>query len=191
MLFSKSPKKGPTLQGQHPLAATLIKTNPKPEKVIWNIYKAIYEIPDPPKIEIGDLLLPVLSTDAEDFLKDYYVSDNALEDKTIKQIKDEYKFDYIKDAFDGEQIPPKLEFFSRWWNENFVNACNFLSLNKDNNELLSLFWSDMGQKLMIINDLSIHAERGDVFNNDFSTKENFYNFLLQIQKFRNLEIQNI
>ena len=60
------------------------------------------------------MLLPVLSTDAEDFLKDYYVSDNVLEDKTIKQIKDEYKFDDIKDAFDDEQIPPKLEFFSRW-----------------------------------------------------------------------------
>ena len=60
------------------------------------------------------MLLPVLSADAEDFLKDYYVSDNVLENKTIKQIKDEYKFDDIKDAFDDGQIPPKLEFFSRW-----------------------------------------------------------------------------
>ena len=76
------------------------RTKPKPEKVIKNIDTAIYEIPDPPKIEIGDPLLNVLSTDTENILK-------VLEDKTIEQMKDEYNFD---DTDDG-QVHPRLEFF--------------------------------------------------------------------------------
>ena len=72
-------------------------------------------------------------TDAEEILKDDYVSDKVLEDKTIEQIKDEYNFDDIKDVFDEEQIPPQLEFFFGGENDNFVHACNFLSFNEDNN----------------------------------------------------------
>lgn len=64
-----------------------------------------------PEIEIGDPLLNVLSTDVEEILKYDYVSDKVLEDKTIEQIRDEYSFDEIKDAFSEGQIPPQLEFF--------------------------------------------------------------------------------
>ena len=53
----------------------------------------------------------VLSTDAEEILKDDYVSDKVLEDKTIEQTKDEYNFDEIKDAFDEREIPTQLKFF--------------------------------------------------------------------------------
>ena len=53
----------------------------------------------------------VLSTDAEEILKDDYVSDKVLEDKTIEQIKDEYNFDEIKDAFDEREILTQLENF--------------------------------------------------------------------------------
>ena len=53
----------------------------------------------------------VLSTDAEEILKDDYVSDKVLEDKTIEQIKDEYNFDEIKDAFDEREILTQLEIF--------------------------------------------------------------------------------
>ena len=34
-----------------------------------------------------------------------------LDDKTIKQIKDEYSFDDIKDAFEDGQVALRLEFF--------------------------------------------------------------------------------
>ena len=34
-----------------------------------------------------------------------------LDDKTIKQIKDEYSFDDIKDAFDDGQVALQLELF--------------------------------------------------------------------------------
>ena len=79
----------------------MTRTKPEPEKVIENINMAIYEIPDPPKIEIRDPLLNILSTDAEDILKNNYVNDKVLEDKTIEQIKAEFNFDDIKDAFDN------------------------------------------------------------------------------------------
>ena len=44
---------------------TKTKTKPKQEQLIEDIDSAIYEIPDPPKIEIGDPLMNVLSTDTE------------------------------------------------------------------------------------------------------------------------------
>ena len=54
------------------------------EKIIEAIDKSIYEIPEPPNIELGDPLLNVLSTDAKDILKNNYVTDKEIEDKTIE-----------------------------------------------------------------------------------------------------------
>lgn len=47
----------------------------------------------------------------------------------LEQIKNE-----IKDAFDHAAVPAQLDFFYGEDNENFVTACNFLSLNEDNND---------------------------------------------------------
>ena len=44
---------------------TKTETKPKQKQVSEDSDMAIYEIPEPPKIEIGDPLLNVLSTDAE------------------------------------------------------------------------------------------------------------------------------
>ena len=112
-IFSQLPKKCLTFQPQHPLDATLIKTKPEPEEVIENIDTAIYEIPDPSKIEIGDLLLNILSADAEDILKDDHVNDKVLEDKTIKQINDEYNLMILKMPLMMGKSPTSLNFF--WW----------------------------------------------------------------------------
>ena len=60
-----------------------------------------------------------------------------LEEKTIEQIKKEYNFDEIKDAFDHAAVPVQLEFFYGGDNENFVRACKILSPNEDNNEFVS------------------------------------------------------
>ena len=90
------------------------KEKVKEEKVIDKIDTAIYELPDPPKIEIGDPLLNVLTTEAEGILEDDYVNDKVIQEKTIEQIKDEYNFDDIKDAFDEGKIPPQLNLFF-WW----------------------------------------------------------------------------
>ena len=109
---------------------------------------SIHEIPEPPNIKLGDLLLNVLSTEAEDILKSNYVTDKEIEDKTNDQIEDEYNYDQIKDAFTKGQIPSQLEFFFSGDNDNFVNASNFLSLNEDNNEFVSFLRSDIMKDIM-------------------------------------------
>ena len=92
---------------------TMIKTETKPkqEQGLEDIYTAIYGIPEPRKTEIRDPLLNVLSTDAEKFLEDHYNNDKILEDKTYEQIKEEYNFDEMIDAFGDGKIPPQLDFF--------------------------------------------------------------------------------
>ena len=56
-----------------------------------------------------------------------------------------------------------------------------IGLNEDNNEFVSFLCSDMGQNILTNNSLSIHVERGNIFYDNFSTNENFYNFLLAQQ----------
>ena len=50
-------------------------TKPPKEKINDQIDRAIYELPDLPKIELGDPLLNILSTEAENILADNYVKD--------------------------------------------------------------------------------------------------------------------
>ena len=57
-------------------------------------------------------------------------------------------------------------------------ACNFLSLNKGNNEFVLFLCSDTGQNIMTNNSLSIHIESGDIFYDNWNINENFYSFLL-------------
>ena len=80
-----------------------------------------------------------------------------------------------------EKSSLSLKFFFGFENNNFVHACKFLLLNEDSNEFISFLCSDMGQNIMTNNRLSIHVESGDIFYNDFHTKEKFYNFLLPQQ----------
>ena len=102
----------PSLFGSQTITMTTPpKEKIKEEKVIDDIDMAIYKLPDPPKIEIGDPLLNVLTTEAEGILEDDCVNDKVIQEKTIEQIKDEYKFDDIRDAIDEGKIPPQLEFF--------------------------------------------------------------------------------
>ena len=70
-------------------------------------------------------MLNFFSADTEKILTDDYVNNKELQDKTLEQIKEEYKFDEIKDAFDKGIIPSQLEFFFGGDNDIFVQACNF------------------------------------------------------------------
>ena len=88
------------------------RKKPKSEEVIGNIDTAICEIPDPHKIEKEDPLLNVLPTDTENTVKDDYVNDKVIEDKTIEQIKDECNTDVVKDALDDGQVLIKFFFSS-------------------------------------------------------------------------------
>ena len=91
-----------------------------------------------------------------------FVSSKELEDKTIEQIKDEYKFDKIKDAFDHAAVPHQLEFFYGGDNENFVRACNFCLLTKITMNLYH-FYVQSEDNIMTNNILSIHIESGNIF----------------------------
>ena len=66
-------------------------------------------------------------------------------------------------------MPPELEFFFGGDNENFLNACNLIGLDKDNNEFASFLCSDMGQNMMTDNNLSIYIESGNIFYDNFNT----------------------
>ena len=88
------------------------RKKPKSEEVIGNIDTAICEIPDPHKIEKEDPLLNVLPTDTENTVKDDYINDKVIEDKTIEQIKDECNIDVVKDALDDGQVLIKFFFSS-------------------------------------------------------------------------------
>ena len=63
------------------MAMTKTKIKPEKEQVLEDIGTAIYEIPEPPKLEIGDPLLNFLWTDAEKVLADDYINDKELQDK--------------------------------------------------------------------------------------------------------------
>ena len=123
----------------------------------------------------------MLGTEAQDILKEEFVNSKKLEDETLENIKEEYNFDEIKDAFDGASVLKQLEFFYGGDNDNFVQACNFLLSNEDDNEFISFLCSDQGQNIMTNNSLSIHIESGNIFYQNFNTNENFYSFLLPQQ----------
>ena len=84
----------------------MTKTKPEKDQILEDIDTAIYEVPELPKTEIGGSLLHFLSTGAEGILAADHVNPEKLRDRTIEQIKAEYKIDEIKDAFDKGKIPP-------------------------------------------------------------------------------------
>ena len=123
----------------------------------------------------------VLGAEAEDVLKENFVNSKKLEDETVENIKEEYNFEEIKDAFNEPSVPQNLEFLYSGDNYNFVQTCNFLSLNEDNNEFISFLCSDYGQNIMTNNSPSIHIESGNIFYQNFNTNKIFYSYLLAQQ----------
>lgn len=84
----------------------------KPKKrVLEEIDNKTLDLPAPPKIELGDALAHALGTEAEEILENKYINSKKLQDKTLQNIKEEYNFDDIKDAFDEASIPSTLHFF--------------------------------------------------------------------------------
>ena len=71
----------------------------------------IYEIPDLPELELVDSLANILGAEAEDILKENFVNSKKLEDEALENIKEEYGFEEMKNAFDEASVPEQLEFF--------------------------------------------------------------------------------
>ena len=152
-------------------AQELVREEKPKSRVLEEIDEKVLELPDPPKIELGDALAQVPGTEAEDILEDKYLNSKELEDKTLENINEEYNFDEIKDAFDKAYVPSSLQFFYGGEDDKFIEACNFLSLNEDSNEFVSFLASDIGQNIMLNNSLSIRIETGNIFYQNFNTNE--------------------
>ena len=80
-------------------------------------------MPDPPKLKLGDGLLNSLGVEADDILEQKLI--NRKQHAVLEQIKEDYKFDEIKDAFDEGAIPHQLDFFYGGENSNFNQATEF------------------------------------------------------------------
>ena len=129
----------------------------------------IYKVPEVPKLELDDRLVNVQreqrETEGEQILEDDFLRVKELEEKSIDEIKEEYQFDKIKDAFDEGTIPPQLDFFygGKQLSENFICVCNFLLLNNEIIGFVDILCSYRAQSFMANNSLSIHAESGNTF----------------------------
>ena len=142
----------------------------------------IYELPDdPPKLELGDGQANILGPEAEDILDEGFINKKELEDEVLEKIKKDYGFEEVKDTFDEASVPHQLEFFYDSINENFIQACYFLSPNNDNRKFIAFLVSDEGQNIMTSNNLSIYVESGNIFYQNFNTNEDFYSFLIAQQ----------
>ena len=102
-------------------------------------------------------------------------------DAVLEHMKEDYKFDEIKDAFDEGVVPHQLGFFCGGENSNFNYTIEFLLPSNENIEFIAFLLSDQRQNFMTNNSLSIHIESGDIFYQNFKTNGNFYNFLLAQQ----------
>ena len=139
-----------------------------------DFYRRIANDSDIPSEDVQKYILAT-----SDFAKGRQTDINHyVEDEVLEQIKEEYNFDEIKNAFDEGTVPQQLDFFYGGENSNFNRAAEFLSLSNNNKEFIAFLLSDLGQNLMTNNSLSIHIENGDIFSQNFNTGENFCNFLM-------------
>ena len=68
-----------------------------------------YQLPnDLPKLELGDGLANILEPEAEDNLDEGFVNKKELEDEVLENIKEEYDFEEIRDAFGEASV-------THWW----------------------------------------------------------------------------
>ena len=80
---------------------------------------------DPENPTVGSLLRELdglwntLGVEADGILDQEFVNKKRQEDEVLEQIKEEYNFDEIKDAFDEGTVPQQLDFFYGDENSNF------------------------------------------------------------------------
>ena len=137
----------------------------------------LYELPENHELEQRDRLIENLGVAAGNLLDAENRTRQEEEDVVLEQIKEEYGFEDIKDAFDNGYVPDSVYFFCGWESENFARAVEFLGPDADNRKFAAFSLSDLGRQVMTSNRLLIHVETGDIFYENHITGENFYNFL--------------
>ena len=145
------------------------------------IDNSLYDFPEHVELEPRDGLIGNFGVEANDLLDTKTVTKQEEEDFVLEQRKKDYNFDEIKDAFDEEAVPESVYFFYGGESENFTREIEFLVPNADNREFAAFLLSDLGRTVMTSNKISIHLETEDIFYENYSTGENFYNFLMAQQ----------
>ena len=133
-----------------------------------------------PDLELGDDLVQVLETEAEDLFDPAApLTKKEEEYEILKDLMEEYGVEDIKKTMDEtRQVPESIYFFYGGESKTFVHVLEFIGLSPINREFGAFLLSDLGRQSMTENKFSIHVESGDVFYNNHNTGENFYNFLL-------------
>ena len=85
-----------------------------------------------------------LGVQADDIFEQKFVNQKQEEDAVLEQIKKEYNFDEIKDAFDERTVLQQLDFIYGGENSNFNTAIEFLSPSNENREIITFLLSDLG-----------------------------------------------
>ena len=70
-------------------------------------------------------MLNSLRVEAHDILEQKFVNKTQQEDAVLEQIKEDYNFDEIKDAFDEGAVPHQLDSFYGGENSNSIKQLNF------------------------------------------------------------------
>ena len=134
------------------------------------------------ELELGDGLLNSLGTSAKTIFNDSIPTQKEEKEEILKDIFDEYNLNDIKSTMDQKgEVPESIYFFYGGDSEQFVQALEFIGLSPINREFAAFLLSDLGLKTVTQNKLSIHVESGEIFYDNHSTGENFYNFLLSQQ----------
>ena len=107
------------------------------QELVREINDVLEDVSSPPTLELADETLNILGN-AENVLKNNYVNDRVLNEKTIEDIKGEYNFDKIKNKLDEGHVPTSFEFFHGDENKHFCPSCNILNLNENNSVFIDL-----------------------------------------------------
>ena len=110
-----------------------------------------YELPDPPKLELDDGFLNSLGVEVHVILEQKFTNKKKQEDAVLEEIRENYNFDEIKDAFNEAAVPHQLHFFYVGENSNFNQAIEFLWLSNEHREFIAFWPSDQRQNLMTNN----------------------------------------
>ena len=110
-----------------------------------------------------------------------FITPQEENDVVLEPLKEDYKFDEIKDTFDEGIIHGSLEFCYVNDNDSFVKNVKFLNPSSDNREFVTFLLSDLGRNVMTSNRLSIHIANGDIFYENHNAGNNIYTFLMDQQ----------
>ena len=124
---------------------TLTRENEKVQDSVWKeLDNTIYELPNPPKLELANGLLNSLGVQVNDIFEQKFIKKQQ-EDAVPEQIKEDYNFHEIKDGLDEGAIPHQLDFFYGGENSNFNQAIEFLLQSNENRHFIAFLLSDQGE----------------------------------------------